>query len=115
MATLPYDGMRPFSSVSPRNASIRSSTRLATLDGWEAYDAHGKQANVSENWVVKDGVIQGSGPVSHLFSPRGDYENFRYRAEVKAKNFQTDPSAAGSGRNYAGFAGLTPSWHQQIG
>jgi hypothetical protein len=53
------------------------------LDGWEAYDGKGKQADVSKNWVVKDGVIHGSGPVSHLFSPRGDYKNFRYRAEVK--------------------------------
>jgi hypothetical protein len=53
------------------------------LDGWEAYDRSGKQADLSKNWVVKDGVIHGSGPVSHLFSPRGDYKNFRYRAEVK--------------------------------
>src|SRR4051794_14979908 len=53
------------------------------LEGWEAYDGKGKQEDVSKNWVVKDGVIHGSGPVSHLFSPRGDYKNFKYRAEVK--------------------------------
>lgn len=47
-----------------------------TLGGWKTFDGKGE-------WVVKDGVIEGSGPASHLFSPRGDYKNFRYRAEVK--------------------------------
>ena len=53
------------------------------LAGWEAYDGKGKQEDVSKNWVVKDGVIHGSGPVSHLFTPKGNYKNFKYRAEVK--------------------------------
>lgn len=52
------------------------------LAGWEAYDGKGKQDDVSKNWVVKDGVIHGSGPVSHLFTPKGNYKNFIYRAEV---------------------------------
>ena len=52
------------------------------LDGWEAYNGKGKQDDVSKNWVVKDGVIEGSGPVSHLFVPKGNYKNFIYRAEV---------------------------------
>ena len=47
-----------------------------TLGGWKTYDGKGQ-------WEVEDGVIHGSGPASHLFSPRGDYKNFRYRAEVK--------------------------------
>ncbi len=47
-----------------------------TLGGWKTFDGKGE-------WVVKHGVIEGSGPASHLFSPRGDYKNFRYRAEVK--------------------------------
>jgi hypothetical protein len=33
-------------------------------------------------WRVEDGILIGSGPHSHLFSERGDYENFRYRVEV---------------------------------
>src|SRR5262249_32964250 len=41
------------------------------LTGWESYDRDGK-ADVGKNWVVKDGVIHGSGQVAHLFSPRGD-------------------------------------------
>jgi Domain of Unknown Function (DUF1080) len=53
------------------------------LDGWEAFDRAGKQDDFSKNWVVKDGVIHGMGPASHLFSPKGDYKNFIYRAEVK--------------------------------
>lgn len=35
------------------------------------------------NWRVKDGVLIGSGPASHLFSERGDYKNFHYRIEAK--------------------------------
>jgi hypothetical protein len=47
-----------------------------TLGGWKTFDGKGQ-------WEVEDGVIHGSGPASHLFSPRGDYKNFRYRAEIK--------------------------------
>src|SRR4051812_21215981 len=39
-----------------------------TLGGWKTYDGKGQ-------WEVEDGVIHGSGPASHLFSPRGDYKN----------------------------------------
>ena len=53
------------------------------IDGWEAYDAKGRQNDVSKNWEVKDGKIVSHGTASHLFSPKGDYKNFRYRAEVK--------------------------------
>ena len=53
------------------------------LDGWEAFDRNGKQDDFSKNWVVKDGVIQGMGPASHLFVPKGNYKDFIYRAEVK--------------------------------
>lgn len=34
-------------------------------------------------WTFKDGVLHGEGGVSHIFSPRGDYENFSYRAELR--------------------------------
>jgi hypothetical protein len=42
-----------------------------------------KQGDVVPLWRVEEGVIVGSGPHSHLFSERGDYQNFRYRVEVK--------------------------------
>jgi hypothetical protein len=48
-----------------------------TLGGWTTAD------DTEGNWKVVDGAIYGSGPASHLFSPRGDYKNFKYRAEVK--------------------------------
>jgi len=34
-------------------------------------------------WTFKDGVLKGEGDVSHIFSPRGDYENFYFKAEIK--------------------------------
>jgi len=33
-------------------------------------------------WHVEGGNLIGSGPASHLFSERGDYENFHYRIEA---------------------------------
>ena len=33
-------------------------------------------------WRVENGLLIGSGPHSHLFSERGDYQNFRYRVEA---------------------------------
>jgi hypothetical protein len=33
-------------------------------------------------WWVEDGVLIGSGPASHLFSARDNYENFVYRVEA---------------------------------
>lgn len=43
------------------------------LTGWKVYPSGTGQ------WKVEDGILIGSGPASHLFSERGDYENFRYR------------------------------------
>ncbi len=48
-----------------------------TLSGWTTADG------TTGRWAVEDGAIHGSGPASHLFSPRGDYKNFRYKAEIK--------------------------------
>src|SRR4051812_17390803 len=48
------------------------------LDGWKS---HPKSPGT---WEVKDGAIVGSGKqASHLFSDRGDYENFHFRVEAK--------------------------------
>src|SRR4029077_15592511 len=47
------------------------------LKGWKT---HPKD---KAKWEVKDGVLVGSGPAGHLFSERGDYENFIYRVEAK--------------------------------
>lgn len=34
-------------------------------------------------WSFENGVLHGEGGVSHIFSPRGDYENFSYSAEIR--------------------------------
>ena len=34
-------------------------------------------------WRVEDGVLIGTGPACHLFSPRGDYTDLEFRAKVK--------------------------------
>jgi len=48
------------------------------VDGWKVYkDEPG-------DWSVKDGILVGKGPKrSHLYSERGDFENFHYRIEAK--------------------------------
>lgn len=48
-----------------------------TLKGWMVFPEG------TGEWKVEDGAIVGSGPASHLFSERGDYENFHYRMEAK--------------------------------
>jgi Domain of Unknown Function (DUF1080) len=46
------------------------------LTGWKSHEK-----NPGE-WKVEDGILVGSGPASHLFSERGDYENFHFRIEA---------------------------------
>jgi hypothetical protein len=45
---------------------------------------HGKTPEGQEVplWRVEEGILIGSGPASHLFSERDDYENFHYRIEA---------------------------------
>jgi hypothetical protein len=47
------------------------------LTGWKR---HPDQLG---NWRVKDGVLTGSGAISHLFTERGDFKDFRLLAEVR--------------------------------
>src|SRR4051794_36957851 len=46
------------------------------LTGWKTHPAD------KAMWRVEDGILIGTGPAGHLFSERGDYENFRYRVEA---------------------------------
>jgi hypothetical protein len=50
-----------------------------SIEGWTVLPLSKKESK----WEVKDGVIEGSGDPSMIFSPRGDYQNFKYRAELK--------------------------------
>jgi hypothetical protein len=47
------------------------------LTGWKVYPSGTGQ------WKVENGILIGSGPASHFFSQRDDYENFVYRVEAK--------------------------------
>lgn len=47
------------------------------LSGWKTHP------DDKATWDVKEGVLVGSGPAGHLFSDRGDYDNFHYRIEAK--------------------------------
>jgi hypothetical protein len=55
-------------------------------------DARGRKqvlaSDPKENgkWDFRDGMLHSEGGVSHIFSPRGDYENFDYKAEFKIKD-----------------------------
>jgi hypothetical protein len=46
------------------------------LEGWEVYP------NGTGQWKVEEGILIGSGPTSHLFTKRDDYDNFAYRVEA---------------------------------
>ena len=48
-----------------------------TLSGWTQGGGEGKS-----KWTVEDGSIVGSGQASMLYSPKGEYKNFKFRAEV---------------------------------
>jgi hypothetical protein len=47
-----------------------------------AYEGKFKNGKEGPLWRVEDGILIGSGPASHLFSQRGDYENFQFRIEA---------------------------------
>jgi hypothetical protein len=47
------------------------------LDGWKTHpDQRG-------NWTVENGILVGRGPLSHLFTERGDFEDFHLRVEAR--------------------------------
>jgi len=47
------------------------------LTGWKTHP------DDKAKWEVKDDVIVGTGPVGHLYSEKGDYENFHFKIEAK--------------------------------
>ena len=51
-----------------------------TMSGWTMLEL-GKEG--SSHWEVKDGMLVGTGQASMLFSPKGDYKNFAFKAEIK--------------------------------
>jgi hypothetical protein len=53
----------------------------STLSGWEALQLPNQKQPTK--WEVVDGMLVGSGGQSMIYSPKGDYKNFKFRAEVK--------------------------------
>jgi hypothetical protein len=47
------------------------------LTGWKTHP------DDKAKWEVKDGAIVGTGPVGHLYSEKGDYQNFHFKIEAK--------------------------------
>jgi hypothetical protein len=74
------------------------------LTGWKSHP------DDKTKWEVKDGAFTASGPAGHLFSERGDYENFVYRVEAKIND------GGNSGQYFrATFAkGFPPGYEAQI-
>jgi hypothetical protein len=48
-----------------------------------AFEGKLKDGKTVPLWRVEDGILIGSGPASHLFSEKDDYENFEYRVEAQ--------------------------------
>jgi hypothetical protein len=74
------------------------------LTGWKTHP------NDKAKWAVEDGVIVGRGTAGHLFSERGDYENFVFRVEAQINDH-------GNSGQYsrAQFApGFPPGYEAQI-
>jgi len=60
-------------------------TEIITKKDGEAvtgFDGKLKDGSVVPLWQVKDGMIVGSGPSSHLFSEKGDYTDLVFRVEA---------------------------------
>jgi hypothetical protein len=82
------------------------------IAGWTAWGMQGRLSltETARTWWVRDGVLHGSGGLSHLFSPRGDYRNFRVRAEVKIN----DRGNSGIFVRVAEGPGFMPGYEAQI-
>jgi hypothetical protein len=68
-------GLAPASSAAGEWVSLFDGQ---TLSGWTQGGGEGKS-----KWTVEDGAISGSGQASMLYSPKGEYKNFKFRTELK--------------------------------
>ena len=72
----------------------------STLSGWTKAGPRAEQSK----WEVVDGAIVGSGQASMLYSPKGEYKNFRFRAEVKINDKGNSGMYFRSPKNEGNFA-----------
>jgi hypothetical protein len=108
-------------TVALRGLSVRPAPPAADaqdLQGWvplfNGHDIEGWTVLADEpgqgGWSVEDGVLTGSGPRSHLFSPRGDYRNVQVRATVRI----SDEGNSGLYVRAAREPGWPPGYEAQI-
>jgi len=67
----------------PNKGSIKKVVPKESDGKVVGFDAETKDGKTVALWQVKDGLLVGGGPASHIFSEKGDYENFHYRVEAK--------------------------------
>jgi hypothetical protein len=65
-----------------RPLRLRGNWQTVEEERLVGYDGKLPNGQVVPLWRVEKGILIGSGPASHLFSERGDYENFHYRIEA---------------------------------
>jgi len=95
--------MTPVRAEDKKNDGFVALFNGKDLTGWKQWP----KADPKSIWEVKDGLLCGSGPASHLFSERGDYVNFVYRIEAKI-------NAKGNSGQYCrtAFGGGFPSGYE---
>lgn len=99
------DAIREAAAAAPGGGAFVPLFNGKDLTGWKLHDKPGgniaevikkeKSGRLAEYdgtlrdgrevplWRVEDGILIGSGPASHLFSERDDYENFIFRVEAQ--------------------------------
>jgi hypothetical protein len=81
LAGLMLTASMPWANAEDKKADDKGWVQLFNgkdLTGWKTHP------NEPGKWAVVDGILVGRGPDrSHLFSERGDFENFIYRIEAK--------------------------------
>lgn len=71
----------PETDAGPAYETLFGGTKT-DIGGWVAGNPSG-DSSIARNWNIRDGVLHGEGGLSHLFSPRGDYQDVRVRAELR--------------------------------
>lgn len=68
-------------NLSPVSAQEKKEPEGKWVELFNGKDLKGFKTHEKDKavWKVEDGLIVGTGPAGHLFSERGDYENFRYK------------------------------------
>lgn len=73
----------------------------------KVFDKAKKETKDVTLWEVKDGLLVGGGPMSHIYTEKGDYKNFRFRVEMKIND------KGNSGMFFrAGFRGGVPKGYE---